>query len=683
MKRLATLTAAAAFAVALGFTSVAQAADVNLSGWTEETYPTVTGFSDPIWVLEGGNLAVKQTVNAQPTMFFSDFNAQGSTIEGVIEVQTTGDNDYIGFALGFEAGDASDTGADYLLVDWKQGFQTFNFNNAQSCPAGGDALEGLAVSRVTGIPTADEFWQHNDAGCNTDGGVEELQRGDTLGATGWADNTPVTFKFQFTATNLKVFVDGTLELDVDGVFPDGRIAFYNFSQPNVRYSAFTQVPFIAKEITSGPCASNPALDCDATGTTITFDEDHSGTTGAGNGVTGDGTEDHFFANSSDGLFYIEWFSQVDFAHQDITSVTTGAECEFDGPSVFSHFNPASNPQGIYITRVGGGEFDLVSMDLAGEVAISLNAASGTRAGDYVLFDEDGGATEDFAGAYDGITEVWLAGPAMAGGSESPSCWDNIVLHIDDIAVAVEAPALSSIHYDFKITVDTTGLTGPVVVNDTVPAEWTVTHIDEDPVGPDNNSNFDENFTDVDIGVGCGGFQAGLGDGDDVTVSRGGSSTKNKCSSDTDITWTVPTNGPISMLRVDLQSRGPKKNGKFKPTFCGPLFLNKGAVLTADGSIVAETPPLVVASMFDLNGDGIVADGSGDEDGDGLSDIDEVRIHETDPCDADSDGDGLSDGAEVNTHGTDPNNPDTDGDGFSDGVEVGAGTDPLDDQDFPT
>ena len=225
--------------------------------------------------------------------------------------------------------------------------------------------------------------------------------------------------------------------------------------------------------------------------------------------------------------------------------------------------------------------------------------------------------------------------------------DNVMLFeettVDDIAVAVLAPATSSIHYDFKITVDTTGLSDPVVT-DTVPAEWTVTHIDEGPVGPDNNSNFDENFTDVDIGVGCGGFQAGLGDGGDVTVSRGGSSRKNKCSSDTDIVWDMEPD-EMDMIRVDLQSRGPKKNGKFKPTFCGPLFLNKGAVLTADGNFVQETPPLVVASMFDLDGGGIVADGSGDEDGDGATDIDEVRILKTDPCDSDTDNDGVLDGVD--------------------------------------
>lgn len=42
---------------------------------------------------------------------------------------------------------------------------------------------------------------------------------------------------------------------------------------------------------------------------------------------------------------------------------------------------------------------------------------------------------------------------------------------------------------------------------------------------------------------------------------------------------------------------------------------------------------------------------------------------TDPNNPDSDNDGLSDSEEVLIHNTDPNNPDSDGDGLSDGEEV--------------
>ncbi len=59
----------------------------------------------------------------------------------------------------------------------------------------------------------------------------------------------------------------------------------------------------------------------------------------------------------------------------------------------------------------------------------------------------------------------------------------------------------------------------------------------------------------------------------------------------------------------------------------------------------------------------------DSDGDGLSDGVEVNSTETDPLDSDSDDDGLEDGTEINETGTDPNNGDSDGDGLEDGTEV--------------
>ena len=61
------------------------------------------------------------------------------------------------------------------------------------------------------------------------------------------------------------------------------------------------------------------------------------------------------------------------------------------------------------------------------------------------------------------------------------------------------------------------------------------------------------------------------------------------------------------------------------------------------------------------------DGTGDADGDGLADYEEVMIHRTDPRNPDSDYDGLSDGAEL-ALGANPGNPDTDGDGLADGID---------------
>jgi alpha-galactosidase len=61
------------------------------------------------------------------------------------------------------------------------------------------------------------------------------------------------------------------------------------------------------------------------------------------------------------------------------------------------------------------------------------------------------------------------------------------------------------------------------------------------------------------------------------------------------------------------------------------------------------------------------DPQGDDDADGLTNIDEFNLG-SDPTDADSDGDGLADGSESDA-GLDPTRPDSDGDGLLDGASI--------------
>ena len=63
-----------------------------------------------------------------------------------------------------------------------------------------------------------------------------------------------------------------------------------------------------------------------------------------------------------------------------------------------------------------------------------------------------------------------------------------------------------------------------------------------------------------------------------------------------------------------------------------------------------------------------SDADADNDGDGLTNREEIRMTGTDPRNADTDGDGLEDGEEI-LLGTDPTATDSDGDGLSDGDEV--------------
>lgn len=70
----------------------------------------------------------------------------------------------------------------------------------------------------------------------------------------------------------------------------------------------------------------------------------------------------------------------------------------------------------------------------------------------------------------------------------------------------------------------------------------------------------------------------------------------------------------------------------------------------------------------------------DSDADGLSDGDEVNVHQTNPSLADTDGDGLSDGDEVNIHSSSPTLADSDNDRMNDGWEIQNGLNPLNSDD---
>jgi hypothetical protein len=138
----------------------------NLNGWTAESYEAVSGFNAGAWNVAPNALSVTQSENGQPTLFYRDSLVFGSvdyptthTFSGQIVANIgalSWDDDFIGFAIGFEPGDSSSIDASYLLIDWKKGTQSTTFG-APSCTPGSLAPAGLAVSHVFGVPRPTSF----------------------------------------------------------------------------------------------------------------------------------------------------------------------------------------------------------------------------------------------------------------------------------------------------------------------------------------------------------------------------------------------------------------------------------------------------------------------------------------------------------------------------------------------
>lgn len=211
------------------FASFAAPIPVDLSTWESDGQGT--------WNLQGSNDTVLQTINGEPTVFFeAGSNAQGTQISGSIEVTTTGDDDFIGFVLGYQDNEMLSATGQFILVDWKQGTQNFSNQTADA---------GLAISLVDGATNALDFWGHS-------GNVTEVQRGTNLGSTGWADQTSYLFDITFTSSLIEVFVDNVLEISISATaaglasFGDGAVGFYNYSQSSVLYAG------IAEQAVSNP-----------------------------------------------------------------------------------------------------------------------------------------------------------------------------------------------------------------------------------------------------------------------------------------------------------------------------------------------------------------------------------------------------------------------------------------------
>ena len=129
------------------------------------------------------------------------------------------------------------------------------------------------------------------------------------------------------------------------------------------------------------------------------------------------------------------------------------------------------------------------------------------------------------------------------------------------------------------------------------------------------------------------------------------------------------------LSMGLQAKRESANYSIGPETFAPLAGDANSSNYAQFSAVEPLSGLSVKDLPDFkNFTGFIGQLPAlDQDGDGISDINEVALG-TDKTDPDTDGDGLTDGEEV-ALGTDPLSTDSDGDGYSDFAEVDANTNP--------
>jgi|ETNmetMinimDraft_18_1059904.scaffolds.fasta_scaffold00099_9 hypothetical protein len=202
--------------------SAAQAETItDLSGWSTD------GSGE--WTYDAPTNTWHQHINTPTSAFLYDSEGAslGNAITGNISVDTAGDDDLIGFALGYEQGDHANPDADYFLLTWRQAAQS-------------GMGEGLYMWHIQGSIDDGSVWNPN-----THAAMTQIGTAKSLSTTGWDDFVNYTFDISYDTNILSVFINDSLEFALTskdaGVdqFTDGSFAFFNFSQNDVTYGGVT------------------------------------------------------------------------------------------------------------------------------------------------------------------------------------------------------------------------------------------------------------------------------------------------------------------------------------------------------------------------------------------------------------------------------------------------------------
>jgi hypothetical protein len=232
-RRVSTTAVATVFS-AVGFGASAATVPVDLASWTALTVDYTGGQPAGNWVLSADNTSVVQTVNADPSFFLNNLNQTQYTIQGSWQVNTTSDDDFMGFVFGYQ------NSSNFYMFDWKKGAQSYS---------GANANEGMTVKKYQGSTgnalndlSLGQFWENTTD--TSDMTILDQNHGSDKG---WLSSTAYNFFLDFnnTANSFNIVVkQGLTELwnttIVDSTFASGQFGFYNYSQSTVSYAGFEQ-----------------------------------------------------------------------------------------------------------------------------------------------------------------------------------------------------------------------------------------------------------------------------------------------------------------------------------------------------------------------------------------------------------------------------------------------------------
>lgn len=199
--------------------------DINFNSWSQ-----AGAKAEGNWNVSADGRSVNQTINGAPTFYIGNKEFLNVNFTGKMRTDFTHDNDWMGMVFGFQGGELSETYPMELktyVFGWKQGYQSFS---------GKAYKEGFSLLEVNTTINS-----KNDLSAAFGSPYKGATVLDSLygSGTGYEFGKDYEIKIDYTASNIKIYVDHQLIFDVDGCFDPGKIGFYNWSQPDVTYSDFT------------------------------------------------------------------------------------------------------------------------------------------------------------------------------------------------------------------------------------------------------------------------------------------------------------------------------------------------------------------------------------------------------------------------------------------------------------
>ena len=221
-KRLSTLASVVIFSF-FSTSALAQQVPIDLTPWTVVQYE-FNDQPDAIWVLSNNNQTATQTVNADGSYLRSNFLLTNTAIDGTWRVNTTNDDDFMGFVFGEQDRNH------YYLFDWKKADQndaTFGFAQV--------GMTVKLVSRASGNMIENDLWP-------TAGSVNVTPLKHN--SIPWVSFTDYQFHLEFHPGVFSINIkQGSTTLESwtisDNTYTTGHFGFYNDSQDSVVYSGFT------------------------------------------------------------------------------------------------------------------------------------------------------------------------------------------------------------------------------------------------------------------------------------------------------------------------------------------------------------------------------------------------------------------------------------------------------------